>query len=148
MNNDSDKELRISPKKFSERVIREFKDAFVFYVFIFLAVGLMSSFLNAAFVLFMFFIFHLIEYRRWCKYYITGIFKSGEYLTIEYLEKDNLKKLKDRRDQFSIVKKKVWYKIRGNVKYVEFSYQGKVILRQFSAYDIDEVVLNNVVDNY
>ncbi len=142
----NDHEYKATPLKYSKRVAHSFKTTVIFYAFIFIGIGVMSSFANAFYVLLFFFLLNLIEYSGWSKYYITHIEKSDGKLQIEYYDKDEMKSITDDLSTFSFEVKNVWYKIRGNTPFLVIRHGEEDIIKQFLIDDIDENAIKKLAE--
>lgn len=145
MNEFEYKAVKIS---YAKRVTLCFKTTIIFYAFIFMGVTIISSFVNAFYVVLFFFIFNLLEYRNWCRYYITHIKKSGNNVQIEYYDKNEQKNVDDTITTFTFKTNNVWYKIRGKAPFLVINHTETVVLKQFLFEDIDENVIKEITTLY
>jgi hypothetical protein len=143
----NDHEYKTVPLKYTQRVASFFKTTVIFYAFIFIGIGIGSSYANAFYVVLFFFMLNLMEYRKWGRYYITHIEKSEDKLRIEYYDKDELKIINDNLSGFSFEVKNVWYKIRGYTPFLIIRH-GNDAIRQFLIKDIDETAIKKIATEY
>jgi hypothetical protein len=141
-----DKEYRVRYLKYSQRVLSCFKTTFIFYFILLVVIGMMSSFINALYVIGFFFVLNFFEYRSWSRFFITSIRKTAGILYLEYYDGDEKKNIEGDIALFSFEVKRLWYKIRGDALYLAVTYQGELKLKQFLIEDVDEGVIRKVVD--
>ncbi len=141
-------EYKAKPLKYWERTTIWVKEACILYAVFLIGVSLISSFINAIYVLLFFLMLNLIEFRSWAKDYIIHIVRSDDSVEVEYHTKDHIRIVNGKLQDFMFEKRKVWYKIQREEVFLRIAFKDDTLIRQFMIKDIDEDVFDSIIRHF
>jgi hypothetical protein len=131
--------INIPAKPFFKRLNNSMRTMTIFVILLTLTMYANSK-LSGLLIGLTIFIFYLIEHLKWCRYYITKVtLTTDNNVKIAYHDKDSYNEYSSLLSRLTIEKKKVWYKIRGQVNYIVIqNLTDNFMIKQYVVCDWDE----------
>lgn len=143
----ADNEFCAQKVDFFDRILKNFKGVWIFYIIILLGAILITSIVYGLLIFLVLLVWHIVEYYSWSKYHLTHILLSAGKLKIEYLKGDSSMSVEDEKEKFLFEKKAVSYKKIKTI-YLVIRYNDKVLLKQYPIADIDEGLFDSLIERF